>query len=440
MRHVARTNQLSTRRNILGRAEATFVRGRNKFERDSRYRTLMLRWMRLASRRRRGRPSILFEVDEGRGWGDSPGAIFAAIQAAYADDPRTPTMVWVRDGSVAQFPDDRTVVRRNSPKYFAALGRSTLWVTNQNLAFDVWPPADTFWLQTWHGTPLKRLGRDMAVISGREPQYLKRQLDNARKWSVLLTAGGWATERFRQAYDFDGDVWEIGLPRNDQLVGPDRGKAALRSAFNIASEERVAVFAPTFRDDQKERGSFSFGGVDDLNRMAEELPDGWILLVRAHPIISHAPELRNLPPLRSSGAKVRNASSHPDMAELLAVSDAVITDYSSVMFDCAAADIPVVLFMPDLDSYANRGRGLYFDPIDIPPGRIAETVADVGTELRSVAEGNDGFVATRAAFAERFCREDRGDATSQVLERLWELAVLPHPAKPTDGDGPAASD
>jgi CDP-glycerol glycerophosphotransferase len=137
------------------------------------------------------------------------------------------------------------------------------------------------------------------------------------------------------------------------------------------------------------------------------------LLVRAH----------YLQPVPVAGAAevdagVRDVTPHPDVTELLLVADALITDYSSVMFDFALLRRPMLFFAPDLETYA-RERGAYFDLETEAPGPVVRELADVVAWMADPDAAHLDYEPRHRRFVERFCAFERGDAAATVVRSFF---------------------
>ncbi|HEY9437483.1 MAG TPA: CDP-glycerol glycerophosphotransferase family protein, partial [Streptomyces sp.] len=149
----------------------------------------------------------------------------------------------------------------------------------------------------------------------------------------------------------------------------------------------------------------------DVVAFAERFGDSYTLLVRAHYL--EAAKLPVCPP-----GTVVDVSRHHDVSELMALADVLVTDYSSIMFDYALLDRPIVLFAPDLDAYAAE-RGSYFDLREKAPGPVAETEEELFRVLAELKRADTGSAEQRAAFVQEFGTYDTGDAASTVVTTLF---------------------
>ncbi|MFC7430775.1 MULTISPECIES: CDP-glycerol glycerophosphotransferase family protein [unclassified Agrococcus] len=262
-------------------------------------------------------------------------------------------------------------------------------------------------VQTWHGTPLKRLALE------RDGQGLRTRIASVlegRRWDVLLAQNPFAAEHLRAAYRFRGPVWELGYPRGDVLRTGDRD--AVRARLDVPLDARVALYAPTWRDDR-------VAVVDhvDVAALAARLGPGWRVVVRGHARATAQGALALV------GEGVVDATTYPDVAELLVAADVLVTDYSSVMFDAAGIELPTVFAVPDLDDYRDRLRGFTFDLAEVAPGPFARTLDEVVDAVLAAGPG-DGWEARRVAWRERFAPLDDGHAGERVVERMLADGIL----------------
>jgi len=229
----------------------------------------------------------------------------------------------------------------------------------------------------------------------------------ARRWDVLLAQNPYSARLLRGAYAFlRRPIWVEGYPRNDVLVSSD-GRAT-RCALGIAADERVLLYAPTWRDDRDEMVDFL-----DAERLAAET--GAVVLVRGHS--------RTLVPGRdAAGARVIDVTGFPDTAQLMAAADALITDYSSVMFDFTVTGRPLFFFAPDIDDYRGRLRDFYFDLAARAPGPLVRTQAELTRAIldHDPADWSEHYAQWRSVFNAR----DDGHAADRVVTRILDQGLV----------------
>lgn len=262
-------------------------------------------------------------------------------------------------------------------------------------------------LQTWHGTMIKRLAIDRPRIGLRTRIAVHRE---SARWDVMLAQNSYAAEIFRSAYAFRKPIWLEGYPRNDVLSDGD--PAAVRARLGVPPGRRIVLYAPTWRDDRTEMVDYL-----DLERFAEALPPGDVLLVRGHS--------RTLPFGRDlEGARLLDVTGYPDMGDLLLVADVLVTDYSSVMFDFASTGRPIVFYTPDLRHYSEDLRGFYFDLLAEAPGPVVETRQALLEAIAGIGTVDGVFEGARTTWRERFAPHDDGAAGERVVRRLTDEGML----------------
>jgi CDP-glycerol glycerophosphotransferase len=346
-------------------------------------------------------------------YSDSPRTLFEALR----DRGDEHDYVWLaHPDRVGDFPADVSTVDFGSAEARAALESADVVVSNDHLGFDWDKQPGTTYLQTWHGTPLKRIHNDVMWAPEGRLAYL--DLDIAR-WDALLSPNAASTPRFRQAFGFTGPVHETGYPRNDVLSSPDRDRlrAEIRAQLGIADGVTAVLYTPTWRDDLV----FGTDGPQvafplDLGEFATALGADHVLLLRLHQMVSDRLEF-------AEGAPVRDVSAYPDIRYLYLAADVLVTDYSSTMFDFAVTGKPIVHFTYDLDYYRDELRGFYFDLAEAAPGPLLGTSDEV---LAAIADlGRQPWEPTPrySRFRETFCSLEDGHATERVLELFFPLTA-----------------
>ncbi|GLZ12235.1 hypothetical protein Acsp04_24700 [Actinomadura sp. NBRC 104425] len=357
------------------------------------------------------RQQVFFESYYGRQYSCSPRAILEELRRRECDLE----FLWsVRDGQV-ELPEGVTPVRRGGRDYVEALARSAYIVTNSHVPTWFRRRPGQKVLQTWHGATLKRIGFDIERVRFATRDYHERLALEVEQWDYLVSPSPWCTPILRRAFRYEGEVLETGYPRNDLFHADGREEiaAAVRRRIGVPEGRKVVLYAPTWRDDRYySRGRYKLELKLDLHRMHEELGDEYVVLVRRHPnIVDRVPEVgRDF---------VFDVSVYPEMQELLLITDVLVTDYSSVMFDFAITGRPMLFFTYDLESYRDELRGFYFDFEADAPGPLLRTGEEVIAALRDldrvVAEHADAY----RSFADRHCPLDDGKATARVVDRVF---------------------
>ncbi|MDX6744446.1 CDP-glycerol glycerophosphotransferase family protein [Actinocorallia sp. A-T 12471] len=318
--------------------------------------------------------------------------------------------VWISADGQFTPPSGSEVVLAGSRAHYEVMARARYVVGNVRMPRWFRKREGQVYLQTWHGTPIKHLGLDIEAMADRREAAFAHIRSDTPQWDYLVSPNPYATPILRRAYGYEGEVLEVGYPRNDVLYRPGKEEraAAVRAMLGIPEDKKIVLYAPTWRDDLRFSGTPQELALDVYD--ARRALDGdHVLLVRAH---RNARKGAGWP---RPDAFVRDVSAYPDAADLLLISDVLVTDYSSAMVDFAGTGRPVVVFAPDLERYRDQVRGLYLDLEEKAPGPLLRTSGDVVAALRAgVAQGAD------EAFRAEFCPFDDGGAAARVIEHVFK--------------------
>ena len=234
-------------------------------------------------------------------------------------------------------------------------------------------------------------------------------LKRSDRWDFNLSANRFSTLVWEKAFPSGFASVESGYPRNDELVNAtEHDVASAREELGIAPDKVAVLYAPTHRDHDKH-----FILRADLKQLTEDLGPDFVVLVRAHYFYKWLPELARL----EREGRLLNVSQAPSVERLMLAADVLVTDYSSIMFDYANLDRPIVVFASDWETY-REVRGVYFDVFSKPPGPIATTQKALTTVLTSRSYDSAESAASRKAFREEFCEFDDGQAAERVVRAL----------------------
>ncbi|MGW6137912.1 bifunctional glycosyltransferase/CDP-glycerol:glycerophosphate glycerophosphotransferase [Streptomyces sp. NPDC055140] len=372
----------------------------------------------------------VFSAYWGRGYGCNPAAIEAKVREVA---PR------IRTAWIAGPAHDHTIpaaTRRLTPgsaAYWTALARSKYLVNNVNFDRRLVKARGQVFLQTQHGTPLKHMGLDLldrpAAVGDTD---VGRMVANCDKWDYVLSANRHSTLVWERVYPAAYTTLEYGYPRNDiyqHATGKD--VARLRETLGIPRDSVAILYAPTHRDYRRTQRH-----AIDLERMLRSLGPSFTLLTRAH-------HLSGIPLVGKDSSRLVDVSGHPCVESLCLASDALVTDYSSIMFDYANLDRPIVVYADDREAY-EAARGTYFDLWAFPPGAVANGEDELIDIFATGEWRSPRSAQRRAAFRSRFCPYDDGGAAERVVRHvlLGETAGLPS-VVPLDerqpAEAPAAS-
>jgi CDP-glycerol glycerophosphotransferase len=358
------------------------------------------------------RDAVVYSSFLGRQYSDSPRAIHEELVRRGAPLEH----LWVvRDGRCA-VPDTATVLREGSREYHEAMARARYIVSNDHFPDWFERRDDQLCLQTWHGTPFKKLGFDVSDLRKQVRKFQRNWERQQRNWQYVLSPNRFSTPILRRAYLVEGEMLETGYPRVDVLARPDRDVLArqLRTRLGIPEDKRTVLYAPTFRDHvQDRRNRYRLELALDLERLRAAVGEDTVVLFRKHHYIVD-------PVPTTADGFVRDVSAYPDGTELMLAADVLMTDYSSMMVDFANTGRPMLFFTYDLDAYEDEIRGFYVDDfVGTVPGPLLRTTDDVAGALQELDAVRDEYAERYAAFRETFCELDDGHAAARVVDRLF---------------------
>ncbi|MGC9377774.1 bifunctional glycosyltransferase/CDP-glycerol:glycerophosphate glycerophosphotransferase [Streptomyces sp. MH13] len=370
-------------------------------------------------------------------------AVFAAYwNGSYACNPAAvhekmrelaPGMkaVWVlKDGATSQPPKGTPTVHPGSFGFWKAMARGKYFVNNVNFPQSVVKRPSQVYLQTHHGSPLKRMGVDLAEYPvGRRGMNLTRLMDRVDRWDYSLTSNSFSTAAWDRAYPSYYEPLEYGYPRNDQLVNASAADvAAARRKLGVAEGTKVILYTPTHRDYHDAPKQML-----DLERFALTVGSEFTVMVRAHYFYNQS----LLASGTSGSARLVDVSTYPSVEELYLAADCLLTDYSSVMFDYANLDRPIVIYANDWEVYRVT-RGTYFDITVDSPGLTVQNEAELLDIFTSGRWNSAESDAARASFRQKFCEFDDGRAAERVVRKVFlgqdevppVLPIGEHPVPP----------
>ncbi|WP_405955292.1 CDP-glycerol glycerophosphotransferase family protein [Streptomyces phaeochromogenes] len=341
--------------------------------------------------------------------------------------------VWVVGKEyVDTLPPDVEHVLPGSRAYRKVTARAKYLVNNMNWANDLVKREGAVHIHTHQGTPLKSMGADLLKYPGARRGFsVPKMLRRADRWDYSLVANPHSELVWDRAYPCDFVSLRSGSPRNDCLVRPEAGRReAVRRRLSVPDERTLILYAPTNRDHRQG----GYAPTCDLERLAAGLPGDHVLAVRLHPSLAQRHERGlELKDLARRGVLL-DVTDEPSVEDLMLASDALVTDYSSLMFDYAHLDRPIVLHAYDWDTYL-AGRGTYFDVTERPPGHVARDEGELARLFASGSWRDEESARLREAFRERFGGYDDGRASERVVRLLMlgeDLSAVP-PTVPAPG-------
>ncbi|MBK5499427.1 CDP-glycerol glycerophosphotransferase family protein [Peribacillus sp. TH14] len=357
---------------------------------------------------------ILFESGIGKQFADSPKYIYEELVKRDNNYKK----IWVYNSNLPIKDKNTKRIKRLSPEYYYYLAKAGYWINNQNFPTYINKRKETTYIQTWHGTPLKKMQFDIENIQGRDDGYLNRVHSATKNWDYLISPSPYASKAFKSAFRYDGEILETGYPRNDLFYREDVSVIAnsVAGKLKLPKGKKVILYAPTFRDNQTSKNNkFIFELNLNLERMKEVLGNEYILLLRMHVVISNKFRI-------PEGYEdfVMNVSNYSDIQELYLISDILITDYSSVMFDFANTGRPILYYTYDLEDYRDNIRGFYMDFEREAPGPFLKTTEDIIESITNIDELNMQYKKRYSLFREKYCGIEDGKATKRIVDKFFD--------------------
>ncbi|MDP9395018.1 MAG: CDP-glycerol glycerophosphotransferase family protein [Actinomycetota bacterium] len=351
---------------------------------------------------------IVYSSFDGR-FSDSPRAIFELLRQRHPGYEH----VWLaHPDHYYAFPSWAERVSARSAASRRLLASADFVVANTYILCEWDKRPDAVYLQTWHGTPYKRIHFD---VPWSPPGALDAPNADIARWDWLLSPNALSTDVLRGAFAYSGNMLETGYPRNDVLLsrGRDDVRARVRAELGIPEGTTAVLYTPTWRDDEY----FPPGRPDipvalEVDDFVKRLGEDHCLLVRAHYNLTSRL-------VTEDSDVVRNVSHHADVAELYLAADMMVTDYSSTMFDFAVTGKPLLFFTYDFEHYRDVLRGFYFDFELEGPGPMLATTGELVDAILDIGDVRAHYAPAYEAFRHRYCHLDDGRATERVIDHFW---------------------
>lgn len=361
---------------------------------------------------------VMFISFHGRGYTDNPKAIYEQMRK----DERFKdfTFVWaIKKSNMKDVHiEGAKIVSYRGIQYFYYLSKAKFWVINVKMPDYIKKKSNQVYLQTWHGTPLKRLARDIqvnkdATFYRTEMTYedmVKSYDDDVRKYNYMISPNKFCTEVFQSSFGINKErLIETGYPRNDFITNASKEDVLkIKEKYNIPTDKKIILYAPTWRDNSYVAAGYTFELKADFSKWKEVLGDDYVVVFKPHYNIINKYEGETL-----DGFLV-NIAAEAEINELYVISDILITDYSSVFFDYAVLNRPIYFYMYDFEDYRDQLRGFYLDVHTELPGKIYEEEDGM---LEAIANHEYDFDCLKV-FNERFSHAQTGDCAKKVCDIL----------------------
>lgn len=359
---------------------------------------------------------VMLESNLGRNYSGNPKYIYEEMILRGLD--KRYMLIWIVEDKSIDIPGKCKKIRKSRLlySYFSAIAR--FWVYDCRQAKLLEKRNGSIHIQTWHGTPIKKIGLDLEVLnmSGMDDVdgYKRNFFNESRDWDYLLSQNSYSCQIFRRAFAFEKDMIEVGYPRNDILINGNHGEhiGKLKRQFGLPMNRKIILYAPTWRDDEyHEKGRYKFNVRLDLKSLHEIFKDDYAIVLKMHYLVADSMDLSDYEGFAFlCDPKV-------DIQELYLVSDIMITDYSSVMFDYSILRRPMLFFAFDMEKYRDEIRGFYFDFTSVVPGPVVTTNEALIEEIKQVEFSYyERYGALYDEFVKKFNPWDDGKASSKIVD------------------------
>ncbi len=343
----------------------------------------------------------------GKGFADNGRSIALEL---LKEDPKLDIVWAARKEARGSIPDGIRYVEYCSLRYYWELATAGIWIDNCRKGREILKRKDQYYIQTWHGmVALKRIEKD--AQDSLNPGYIDSAKQDSKMADVILSGCGFFTKLCRKAFWYDGEILESGSPRLDVLFHQtEESMCAVRKKLGIPDGKKVVLYAPTFRaDGSTDCYIRDYGQI--LAALEEKTGDEWVFAVRLHPNVASKTNFITY------SDKLINATAYPDLYDIIPISDVVISDYSSLMFDAGLIHKPVLLYATDIDAYT-ADRNFYFDITQLP----FPLACDCAQLMRNIQTfDNDAYQAALDKFNASVDYYENGTASETVVKRILEV-------------------
>ena len=351
---------------------------------------------------------ILFVSFGGKGYDDSPRVIYEKM--IQMEDFNDYKFYWAFINPEKYNILKGSKIKIDTLKYFIIAQKAKVWITNSAIERGLkFKKKKTFYINTWHGTPIKKIGKEGNNVNIKSGFGSK----NISSENIFLAQSTYDAHIFSRVFNIGiENIKCYDLPRNDELVKDNQElRQKIRDELKIPQEKKVILYAPTYREFQRDKNnSCVLKPPIDFEKWHRLLGDDYIVLVRAHY------EVVDVLGIHETDF-VKNVSTYGNLNELMIISDILISDYSSIFVDYSILSKPMFCFAYDFDEYREK-RGIYIDLEQELPGIVHQ---DENSLLQDILCFDKKKMEYEVKIFKNKYAPVAGNATNKVIELIKEI-------------------
>jgi len=358
--------------------------------------------------------TIMYEAYHGRSASCSPYALF--LKMINSEEYKDFQHIWVlKDftsnkeflNKYSTHPNVK-IVKIYSYAYLKALATAQYLINNTTFPSYFQKREGQVYINTWHGVPIKAMGRDIKNTHFSHYKNIQRNFLHA---DYLVMPNDYTARKLIESHDvkgiFAGKVLDVGSPRVDLIFA----KSDLKHRLGINGDTKIILYAPTWRGkSENKEDDLEEKFINDVHYLLNNTPNGYRLLVKAHMFM--------LEKFKKAGLDHLCVPNEIDTNEILAETDVLITDYSSIIFDYLPLKKPILFYVYDLNDY-EKNRGFYLSLYDFP-GPKCQTIDELICELKNIESYMEKYGHIYDSLINHYCYNDDGHATERVLKIIFK--------------------
>ncbi len=363
---------------------------------------------------------IVFESARGQRYYGDVKYIYKYLQDNYPGEYRC---VWVaNDKELAKrIEGQRIIVKLFSLRYFYYILRAKYWIKDTRQPIWWYKSTEQVYISTWLNTPMEKLFLDKQAfntVDGALRRGLKAQVE---QWDAVISSNTYSSACYQSGLGVKvNQILQIGRPRNDYLMRPDasKEKARLKKSMGLPDDKKTILYAPVWREDEETDVEGYYKMQLGLHRMKEQLGDEYIVLIRIHDYITGKIILD-----QALEGFIYDFSFYDDVQELMMVSDVMITDYSSMVFDYACLRRPIYFYFYDFEEFEKHKEHFYFDWNEKKlPGPVCRTTQEIIDYMKNESKTKVDYKEAYDAFFAKYCAGSGRSAEMLARKMFVEMA------------------